>query len=113
MPSSVQSNCDANDTIANGQYGAVWSMGHTQQVCVRIVLLPSNVWQQFFGRSAFLRQQETDFPPAELWCAYSFLLIGRYICLLQASRTCNTTSPCRLLHIPVVLNDFHSRETTL
>ncbi|GFW79536.1 low-density lipoprotein receptor-related protein 1 [Trichonephila clavipes] len=69
MPSPVQSNCDAHDTIANGQYGAVWSMGHTQQVCVRIVLLPSNVWQQFFGRSAFLRQQETDLPPAELWCA--------------------------------------------
>ncbi|GFT59291.1 hypothetical protein TNCV_3892241 [Trichonephila clavipes] len=67
MPSPVQSNCDAHDTIANGQYGAVWSMGHTQQVCVRIVLLPSNVWQQFFGRSAFLRQQETDLPPAELW----------------------------------------------
>ncbi|GFV88182.1 uncharacterized protein TNCV_3243311 [Trichonephila clavipes] len=66
MPSPVQSNCDAHDTIANGQYGAVWSMGHTQQVCVRIVLLPSNVWQQFFGRSAFLRQQETDLPPAEL-----------------------------------------------
>ncbi|GFV71110.1 hypothetical protein TNCV_5047681 [Trichonephila clavipes] len=53
MPSPVQSNCDAHDTIANGQYGAIWSMGHTQQVCVRIVLLPSNVWQQFFGRSAF------------------------------------------------------------
>ncbi|GFT14101.1 hypothetical protein TNCV_3641731 [Trichonephila clavipes] len=31
MPSPVQSNCDAHDTIANGQYGAVWSMGHTQQ----------------------------------------------------------------------------------
>ncbi|GFV22762.1 hypothetical protein TNCV_4360801 [Trichonephila clavipes] len=60
------------DTIENGQYGAVWSMGHTQQVCVRIVLLPSNVWQQFFGRSAFLRQQETDLPPAELWCAWGF-----------------------------------------
>ncbi|GFW93117.1 hypothetical protein TNCV_3888581 [Trichonephila clavipes] len=67
MPSPVQSNCDPHDTIANGQYGAVWSLGHTQQVCVRIVLLPSNVWQQFFRRSAFLRQQETDLPPAELW----------------------------------------------
>ncbi|GFU26483.1 hypothetical protein TNCV_2463271 [Trichonephila clavipes] len=33
MPSPVQSNCDAHDTIANGQYSAVWSMGHTQQVC--------------------------------------------------------------------------------
>ncbi|GFX47432.1 hypothetical protein TNCV_1734191 [Trichonephila clavipes] len=66
VPSPVQSKCDAHDTIANGQYGAVWSMGHTQQVCVRIVLLPSNVWQQFFGRSAFLRQKETDLPPAEL-----------------------------------------------
>ncbi|GFW19932.1 hypothetical protein TNCV_866381 [Trichonephila clavipes] len=39
MPCPVQSNCDAHDTIANGQYGAVWSMGHTQQVCVRIVLI--------------------------------------------------------------------------
>ncbi|GFW75170.1 hypothetical protein TNCV_448751 [Trichonephila clavipes] len=85
VPSPVQSNCDAHDTITNGQYGAVWSMEHTQQVCVRIVLLPSNVWQQFFGRSAFLRQQETDLPPAELWCTCFFLLIGRYICLLQAS----------------------------
>ncbi|GFS74430.1 hypothetical protein TNCV_784691 [Trichonephila clavipes] len=87
MPSPVQSNCDAHDTIANEQYGAVWSMGHTQQVCVLIVLLPSNVWQQFFGRSAFLRHQETDLPPAELSCGtpVPFLLIGRYICLLQAS----------------------------
>ncbi|GFX40774.1 uncharacterized protein TNCV_1548001 [Trichonephila clavipes] len=31
MPSPVQSHCDDHDTIANGQYGAVWSMGHTQQ----------------------------------------------------------------------------------
>ncbi|GFU53838.1 hypothetical protein TNCV_4254471 [Trichonephila clavipes] len=111
MPSPVQSNCDAHETIANGQYGAVWSMGHTQQVCVRIVLLPSNIWQQFFGRSAFLRQQETDFPPAELWCACSFLLIGRYIFFCR--RRITRPPPCRLLHIPVVLNDFHSRETTL
>ncbi|GFV97634.1 hypothetical protein TNCV_2041421 [Trichonephila clavipes] len=72
MPSPVQYNCDAHDTIANGQYGAVWSMGQTQQVCVRTVLLPSNVWQQCFGRSAFLRQQKTDLPPAELWCACSY-----------------------------------------
>ncbi|GFS70552.1 uncharacterized protein TNCV_1490201 [Trichonephila clavipes] len=34
MPSPVQSNCDAHDTIANGQYGAVWSMGHTRQATV-------------------------------------------------------------------------------
>ncbi|GFU78277.1 hypothetical protein TNCV_5008541 [Trichonephila clavipes] len=61
MPSPVQSNCDAHNTIENGQYGAVWSMRHTQQVCVRIVLLPSNVWQQFFGRSAFLRLVESFF----------------------------------------------------
>ncbi|GFX49227.1 hypothetical protein TNCV_293921 [Trichonephila clavipes] len=68
MPSPFQSNCDAHDTIANGQYGAVWSMGHSQQDDI----------------SVFCRR-----------------------------RTSNTTSPCRLLHIPVVLNDFHSRETTL
>ncbi|GFW81761.1 hypothetical protein TNCV_2884351 [Trichonephila clavipes] len=68
MPSPVQSNCDAHDTIANGQYGAVWSMGHTQQDDI----------------SVFCRR-----------------------------RTSNTTSPCRLQHIPVVLNDFHNRETTL
>ncbi|GFT96394.1 hypothetical protein TNCV_306651 [Trichonephila clavipes] len=41
MPSPVKSNCDAHDTIANAQYGAVWSMGHTQQVvgvegCIKI-----------------------------------------------------------------------------
>ncbi|XP_042902504.2 uncharacterized protein, partial [Parasteatoda tepidariorum] len=77
MPSPVQFNCDAHDTIVNGQYGAVWSMGYAQQICGRIVLFPSNVWQQFFERSAFLWQQETDLPPAELWCACSFLLIGR------------------------------------
>ncbi|GFV67187.1 hypothetical protein TNCV_3669421 [Trichonephila clavipes] len=69
MPSPVQSNCDAHDTIANGQHGAVWLMRHTQHFCVRIVILPSNVWQQFFGRSAFLRPQETDLPPTELWFA--------------------------------------------
>ncbi|GFU28849.1 hypothetical protein TNCV_469861 [Trichonephila clavipes] len=49
MPSPVQSNCDAHDTIANGQYGAVWSMGHTQQVCVRIVLLPQTSGNSFSG----------------------------------------------------------------
>ncbi|GFV57939.1 putative transposable element [Trichonephila clavipes] len=68
MPSPIQSNCDAHDTIANGQYGAVWSMGNTQQDDI----------------SVFCRR-----------------------------RTSNTLSPCRLLHIPVVLNDLHSRETTL
>ncbi|GFU68355.1 hypothetical protein TNCV_1719841 [Trichonephila clavipes] len=39
-PQSCSVHCDAHDTIANGHYGAVWSMGHTQQVCVRKVLLP-------------------------------------------------------------------------
>ncbi|GFT68938.1 hypothetical protein TNCV_1804671 [Trichonephila clavipes] len=52
-------------TVLSGQWDT-----HNRSKCV-IVLLPSNVWQQFFGRSAFLRQQETDLPPAELWCACS------------------------------------------
>ncbi|GFT75593.1 hypothetical protein TNCV_1135581 [Trichonephila clavipes] len=43
MPSPVQSNCDAHDPIANGQYGAVWSMGLTQQG-------PSESVQEFAAR---------------------------------------------------------------
>ncbi|GFU12882.1 hypothetical protein TNCV_3574241 [Trichonephila clavipes] len=39
MPSPVQSNCDAHDAIANGQYGAVWSMGHTQQCPGSLVVM--------------------------------------------------------------------------
>ncbi|GFX70160.1 hypothetical protein TNCV_4615981 [Trichonephila clavipes] len=93
MPSPVQSKCDAHDTIANEQYGAVWSMGHTQQVCVRIVLLPSNVWQNIFKSSALLKQQETDLTPAELWCTCSFLLIYDDISVFCRRRTSNTTSP--------------------
>ncbi|GFS51538.1 uncharacterized protein TNCV_549651 [Trichonephila clavipes] len=89
MPSPVQSNCDAHDIIANGQYGAVWSMGHTQQVCVRIVLLPSNVWQQFFGRSAFLRQQETDLPPAKLCPAENSLAVLNHKILEATSQVQN------------------------
>ncbi|GFX79215.1 hypothetical protein TNCV_4747991 [Trichonephila clavipes] len=72
MPSPVQSivmlttPLQTGSTVLSGQWDT------RNKVCVRIVLLPSNVWQQFFGRSAFLRQQETDLPPAELWCASSF-----------------------------------------
>ncbi|GFV26685.1 hypothetical protein TNCV_3090501 [Trichonephila clavipes] len=45
MPSPVQFNCDAHDTIANGQYGAVWSMGHTQQlVDLNIPMKDSPKW---------------------------------------------------------------------
>ncbi|GFW91850.1 hypothetical protein TNCV_4080101 [Trichonephila clavipes] len=43
MPSPVQSNCDAHDTVANGQYGAVWSMGYTKQG-------PSKCVQEFAAR---------------------------------------------------------------
>ncbi|GFV77549.1 hypothetical protein TNCV_1070781 [Trichonephila clavipes] len=110
MPSPIQSNCDAHDTIANGQYGAVWSMGHTQQVCVRIVLLPLKRLATVFGGSAFLRQQETDL----LSCGAPVPFADRTIYLSSAGVVLLTRPPpCRLLHIPVVLNDFHSRETTL
>ncbi|GFT94266.1 hypothetical protein TNCV_2772071 [Trichonephila clavipes] len=68
MPSPVQSNSDAHDTIANGQYGAGWSMGHTQQDEI----------------SVFCRR-----------------------------RTSNTTSPMPSTTHSSILNDFHSRETTL
>ncbi|GFX79883.1 hypothetical protein TNCV_557821 [Trichonephila clavipes] len=50
-----------------GSTDAAWSIGHTQQVCMLIVLLPSNAsGNSFSGDHAFLRQQETDLPPAEL-----------------------------------------------
>ncbi|GFU96873.1 hypothetical protein TNCV_3979361 [Trichonephila clavipes] len=101
-PVLFQSNCDAHDTIANGQYGAIWSMGYTQQVCVRIVLLPSNVWQQFFGRSAFLRQQETKFCHLLICGAHVPFADRTIISVFCRRRTSNMTSPCRLLHIPVV-----------
>ncbi|GFX79054.1 hypothetical protein TNCV_3913411 [Trichonephila clavipes] len=52
-------------TVLSGQWD-------TQQVCVRIVLPPLKRLATVFGRSAFLRQQETDLPPAELWCVCSF-----------------------------------------
>ncbi|GFW11447.1 hypothetical protein TNCV_3809661 [Trichonephila clavipes] len=104
MPSPVQSICDAHDTIANGQYGAVWSMGHTQQVCVRIVLLPSNVWQQFFGRSAFLRQQETDLPPAELVAAVAEWYKYRTVAFFVTFEPSTTKDPpCRAaMHVKSV-----------
>ncbi|GFT73528.1 hypothetical protein TNCV_4021361 [Trichonephila clavipes] len=66
MPSPVQSNCDAHDTIANGQYGAVWSMGHTQQVCVRISSSPQTSGNSFREICFY------DLPPAELWCVCYF-----------------------------------------
>ncbi|GFT63565.1 hypothetical protein TNCV_870321 [Trichonephila clavipes] len=90
---------DAHDTIANGQYGAVWSMGHIKQVCVRMGSSPQTSGNSF-REFAFLRQQEIDLPPAELWCACLFFAEGIHICLLQASYF--DFPPCRLLHIPKV-----------
>ncbi|GFV83594.1 uncharacterized protein TNCV_5120841 [Trichonephila clavipes] len=107
MPSPVQSNCDAHDTIANGQYGAVWSMGHTQQVCVRIVLLPSNVWQQFFGRSAILRQQKTDLPPAELCCQVIYSQFG--LAIHQNDHQARRRFVEWALNEIAVVPDFHKR----
>ncbi|GFV15476.1 hypothetical protein TNCV_4835021 [Trichonephila clavipes] len=72
MPSPVQSNCDAHDTIANAQYGAVWSMGHTTGLRAYSPPPPQTSCISFSGDLLLLRQQETDLPPAELWCACSF-----------------------------------------
>ncbi|GFV99851.1 hypothetical protein TNCV_5082111 [Trichonephila clavipes] len=58
--------CKTGSTVLSGQWDT-----HTKGLRAYSPP-PSNVWQQFFGRSAFLRQQETDLPPAELWCACSF-----------------------------------------
>ncbi|GFW44952.1 hypothetical protein TNCV_4512661 [Trichonephila clavipes] len=98
-----QSNCDATTQLQTGSTVLSWSI-HTQQVCVR-----KNVWQQFFGRSAFLRQQK-------LIChllscgAPVLLLIERYICFLQASYFYTTSPVPSTTHFK---NDFYSLETTL
>ncbi|GFV17439.1 hypothetical protein TNCV_4102831 [Trichonephila clavipes] len=89
------------DTIANGQYGAVWSMGHTQQVCVRIVLPPQTSGNSFFGRSAFLRRQETDLPPAEA-VVRLFLFADGTIYLSSAGVVLLTRPPRAVYYIPVV-----------
>ncbi|GFU84450.1 hypothetical protein TNCV_4557831 [Trichonephila clavipes] len=112
MPSPIQSivmltsPLQTGSTVLSGQWD-------TQQVCVRIVLLPSNVWQQFFGRSAFPKATRNRICHP-LSCGAPVPLADRSdISVFCRRRTSNTTSPCRLLHIPVVLIDFYSRETTL
>ncbi|GFV18302.1 hypothetical protein TNCV_4469541 [Trichonephila clavipes] len=111
-PCSVQF-CDAHIIIANGQYSAVrhqWT--HTTGLRAYSPP-PQNVWQQFFGRSAFLRQQETDCHPLSCGAPVPFFA-DRTIYLSSAGVVLLTRPPrAALLHIPVVLNDFHSRETTL
>ncbi|GFW30240.1 hypothetical protein TNCV_3850111 [Trichonephila clavipes] len=54
------------------QYGAVWSMGQHTTGLRAYSPPPLKRMATVFGRFAFLRQQETDLPPAELWCACSF-----------------------------------------
>ncbi|GFW25440.1 hypothetical protein TNCV_3721681 [Trichonephila clavipes] len=61
--SSVQSNCDAHDIIANGRYGAVWSMGHTQGL--RAYGHPLKRLATVFREINFPEAAETDLP-AEL-----------------------------------------------
>ncbi|GFU75695.1 hypothetical protein TNCV_3712401 [Trichonephila clavipes] len=63
------------------QYGAVWSMvWDTHNRSTKADSPPLKRLATVFREiSAFLRQQETHLPPAELWCACS-LLIRRYIC---------------------------------
>ncbi|GFV01352.1 ATP-dependent DNA helicase [Trichonephila clavipes] len=63
MPSPVQSNCDVHDTIANGQYGAVWSMGHTQQVDSRLKQITGNFQSNFGGLDIILIGGLRQLPP--------------------------------------------------
>ncbi|GFW42743.1 hypothetical protein TNCV_473331 [Trichonephila clavipes] len=64
MPSPVQSivmltrPLQTGSTVLSGQWDTTGLRAFSSS--------PSNAWQQFFGRFAFLRQQETDLPPAEL-----------------------------------------------
>ena len=90
MPSPVQPNCDAHDTIANGQYGAVWSMEHTQQVYEHIALFSSNISAEV---SQEMWQQETNLPPAELWCAAYFLDNVPISCRRRTSNTTSSATP--------------------
>ncbi|GFU63428.1 hypothetical protein TNCV_44741 [Trichonephila clavipes] len=99
MPSPVQSNSDAHDTIANGSTVLSGQWNTHNKVCVRIVLLLKRLATVF---------REICFPEAArnwicllLSCGAPVpLLIGQYIVFCRR-RTSNTTSPpCRLLHIP-------------
>ena len=90
IPSPIQFNCDAHDTIANGQYGAVWSMEHTQQVYEHIALFSSNISAEV---SQEMWQQETNLPPAELWCAAYFLDNVPISCRRRTSNTTSSATP--------------------
>ncbi|GFX95465.1 hypothetical protein TNCV_4824811 [Trichonephila clavipes] len=81
-------------TPANGQYGAVWSMDTTTLRAYSPP--PLKRLATVFRRSAFVRQQRTDLPPAELWCACSFFA-DRTIYLSSAGVVL-TTSPVLLPH---------------
>ncbi|GFV10308.1 hypothetical protein TNCV_580241 [Trichonephila clavipes] len=118
MPSPVRVQCEcSDDTICKSGRVRLLSesMGHAPQVCVRIVLPPPpNVLATVFERSAF--------PEAARNLIYHLLSCGapvpfadRADYILSSAGVVLLTRPprCRLLHIPVVLNDFHSRETTL
>ncbi|GFV03114.1 hypothetical protein TNCV_1983861 [Trichonephila clavipes] len=69
MPSPVRPTLDAHDTIANGQYGAIWSVGHTQQpkktettriVSLRIVLKDDIAVYQPARRLAFSENRDVN-----------------------------------------------------
>ncbi|GFU96112.1 hypothetical protein TNCV_1662361 [Trichonephila clavipes] len=75
-------------------------MGHTQQFCVRIVLLPlKRLATVFRGRSAFLKQQKTDLPPAEHNGAPVFFADKDDISVFCRRRLLTRPPQCRLLHI--------------
>ncbi|GFW77326.1 hypothetical protein TNCV_924421 [Trichonephila clavipes] len=72
MPSPVPSNCDARHHCKRAVRCCLVNGTHTTGLRAYSLPPPQTSGNSFSGDLLFLRQQETDLPPAELWCACSF-----------------------------------------